>query len=254
MFSYPRFTGGLATLGTLFLASVASATTVEKLTTADTVAIADVIVRGTIGQPEAMKVETPQYTFWMTADTLAVDHVYVGSLDETTIKVCHPGGLTFSDGYSLDVPSGFPTHETGESVILMLEKKAGYYVITGLYQGEWELEASTIKSGEAPTIIARRGEGTAVLLDQETKQKTLPDLFEKTVLELSELEAVIQAAAEKNNKAFSPAKSAPAVAAKAAKSDQPKAFLQVNQPLRQPSNSTTQTEQQSTPPAGETNQ
>lgn len=208
------------------------ATTVDKLNLKDTVRIADVVVRGTIGTREPLKLETPQYSLWLTAYNLSIDHVYVGAVAEPTIKVCHPGGLTFSDGYTLDVPTGFPTHQAGDSVILMLEKKQGYYVITGLHQGKWDLEASANKSG-GTTIIAHQGSGDANLQDAATKQKALPDLFEKTVMELPELESEIQAAAGESQKEFSAAKSAPVVPTQTAnKSAEGFTPLVVNQPLK----------------------
>ncbi|MGF1573791.1 MAG: hypothetical protein ACFCU1_12065 [Sumerlaeia bacterium] len=224
-------------LGVVILLTAAPhlhATTVDQLELADTVRIADVVVQGTIGQPEAMKLETPQYSIWMKADTLTVNHVYVGSVEESTIKVCHPGGLTFSDGYSIAVPTGFPTQQPGDQVIFMLEEKAGYYVVTGLYQGKWELSAEqAAKTGEGPAIYAHQGRGDANLVDEATKQKAMPSLFQKTIMLLSELEAEIEQAAQDHGKPFTAAKSAPVLTPSSAKSAEREfTYLKVNEPLR----------------------
>ena len=214
------------------------ATTVEKMDLPATVKTADVVVRGTFGVREPLLVKTPQMEVWLTAHTFTVDHTYVGSVGSTTIKVCHPGGLEFSDGLALAVPSGFPTHQSGDTAVLMLEEQAGFYVITGLHQGLWNLDAVAPEGAKSaqPTVYAHRGVGTANLVDAKTQQKAMPDLFEKTVMTLGELEGEIAEAAGEAEKSFTPAKAAPVLAPDAAKSSSPTGetftYLKVNQPLR----------------------
>lgn len=186
-----------------FIAQQARATMVVEVSFEKSVEQAAAVIRGTVTAKEGKFVDVGQEApVPMTEYTVSVDHVYVGDVTAKTVTLLNPGGVE-KDGLKYEIPSGFPDHQIGEDLILMLEPAGpGNYVVVGLHQGKFFV----VKSEETGKEYVTRTNSSAVVVNAETKQ-AVSDFTKQQLFDLDEFEAKIEDASAKANKSFKSASS-----------------------------------------------
>lgn len=184
----------LALMGPL----AAPATTLVQMTLEQTVAAADVVVRGTVVDRTSGTHRDGAGNEWVvTYIDVAVDHAYVGDHVPATVRYVIPGG-TAPNGDIVSVPSGFPNEAVGAEVLLMIEKTpiADTYAVSGAAQGRYYVTESP--SG---ATTASRMPVDAQLIDRATGAQA-PAGGSGALMPLEQLEDKIAAAARQQGRAY----------------------------------------------------
>lgn len=186
-----------ATATTEMFVQDANATVVLKMEFDEVVEASTAVVKGSIAAKEGKFVTDSNgnekaFTFY----TFKVEHTYVGSVSESTITLINPGGAE-KDGIRYLLPSGFPDHQVGEELVVMLEPAGENYVITGLHQGKYHV----VKSSETGKEYVARQQSSAQLIDAETKAPASA-MAAQQIFSMDEFESKLEKAAKSSDKEF----------------------------------------------------
>jgi hypothetical protein len=124
----------------MFVGVAAQATTVRHTELADLVAQSQIVVRAHVAYVD----EYAGTDKFQTRVGFEVDEAVKG-VDEATLELMLPGGK--GGAYRMHIP-GMPTFSPGEEVILLVSRKAGGDVITGLGEGVFRVS----RTGAEPRV------------------------------------------------------------------------------------------------------
>lgn len=150
----PTVVGAAVGLLVLAISSVAGATVMTYMDTAELVDKSDVIVRGEVSSLEM--VEDDRGAFRHTS--VAVDETYMGDARETVTVEQWGGAVSGSDGAEGEVTRTVPgdaTFEKGEEVVLFLRRgdsrhdRDDVLYLTGLAQSKWSVQ----REGDGATVM-----------------------------------------------------------------------------------------------------
>ncbi len=175
MLNLLRCTSAVALFAMAVGSSPAEATTLRKMTFAERVDAAELIVRGTVQETWSEMGDDGQV--W-TRTQVAVEKVYKGDRDYEMVVVDQVGGAY---GSQLQVVSGSARFSLGESVILLLdEQSSGRLMPLGMSTGKWTVRLDPYTQGE---IVQRFDPGMAldydhrfIPLPKAENRETLGDL------------------------------------------------------------------------------
>ncbi len=164
----------LAGGGILASAPPAHAMTVLQVDLKQLVSTADLVLYGTVARTQVLDRRKDDRGVW-TEFTLTVREVWKGDASKPGASFVwrHVGGTT-ADGMTVAVP-GMPTFQAGEDVVVILEKTADSWVISGGPQGKFSIQKD--KAGHATVrrdlldayMVQRDPSGRLVQAPQATK-------------------------------------------------------------------------------------
>lgn len=196
---------GLLSLTGMVGAPSAQAMTVLQVDLKALTATADLVLYGQIAKTRVLDQRKEGRGVW-TEYTLDVREVWKGDskLVGKPLSWRHVGGAT-ADGYTVAVP-GMPAFVAGEETVVILEKTAESYVVSGGPQGKFVVKTGPggqrIVSRDIPDVHFVRRDPATGKMEPAPKPVTI-------LRSLAELRAEIQGYTAAAQKAAAPAKSSP---------------------------------------------
>lgn len=163
----------------LLLAGTAHSTTLLALNVAQLTRNSSTVVRAKVLSSEARW--TQDKARIITDTRLSVMETWKGT-HQAEVLVMQPGGVVGDIGQRVHGTAQF---SVGEEVVLFLESRGERFLLTGMIQGKFVVEASS----DGSTPVARQAtEGDLVLVDPQTKRPIVASSF---VLPLDKLRAQV---------------------------------------------------------------